>query len=234
MPGVEGVQYYDLFWETLEKHRGLPHYGLLRQKIEELITRKSESTDPMGGRDALFRGNQHLKGIWHFAASRNPDVVIFYRIEDSLLHLTMVGDHHDYPYNGKNATAAKRTAGRIEAAMDNGEQSRPNWDCVRWEDPSELIVHPELHELGAQALDRLMAELVHEMQTGRRFFDAHGVEIEETSEAEFERYVGDLEAAVGRVRDIRRNPDRSLDATASWLNFNKFMREERPVISAAP
>jgi hypothetical protein len=177
---------------------------MLRAKLAELIERKRESSGPASGRDTTFgSSNALLAGIWHFAALRSPDVVVFYVIEDGALCLAMVGSHHDYPFNGKNLSASARTGTRVRNAVAAGDSGSPMWPSLEWGDPSEVCGHPELGELSAPALDRLALELVEEMEDGARYFARNGVRVEDGPEDEFERYFAALSAASDAVRAAR-------------------------------
>jgi hypothetical protein len=180
---------------------------MLRTKLAELIERKRDSTGPAGGRDNFFgSSNALLAGIWHFAALRNPDVVVFYVIEGGSLCLAMVGSHHDYPFNGKNLSASARTGTRVRNAVAAGNADSPMWPALAWGDPSEVVGHPDLAELSAPALDRLACELVQEMDDGARYLARNGIRVEDGPEDEFERYFADLSAASDAVRAARSKP----------------------------
>lgn len=202
--GITGVRYCDLFWRTLEPHRNESHYPGLRSKLLTFLRRKEQSLDPVSGRDNRFGAtNRLLNGLWHFAIIRNPDVVIFYTVDAGVLSLAMVGSHHDYPSDGKNMTAAARTAGRVRNTVAGPDVPVPGWPSLRWSDPRDILRSPDLPELGAQALDDLLWEVIAEMESGTRYEEANGRSVLDVGEAEFERYLSDLADARDLVMQVR-------------------------------
>jgi len=96
--GVSGVRWSGLFWRTLEPHRNKEYYRALRERLLEFVWRKTGDNGPACGRDAPFGPtNRPLRGIWHFAIQRTPDIVVFYTIDGGTLNLALWGSHHDYP-----------------------------------------------------------------------------------------------------------------------------------------
>jgi hypothetical protein len=203
--GVAGVRFHDLFWRTLEPHRGQGYYPGLRDKLTWFIQRKVETTDPASGRDNYFGAIKALSGIWHFAISRTPDVVIFYTLDGGHLNLALVGSHHDYPFNGKNLGSSARTAERVHNTIAAGHVPTPGWSTLRWNDPEELLRHPDLPQLSAQALDALTSELVEEMDEGARYRKSKGIPVEDASEEEFDRYFSCLVQVREVVLELRRS-----------------------------
>lgn len=206
MAGVSGVRTHALFWKTLEDHRDRPHYNLLRTKIRQLILAKLESTNPLSGSDKQFVNKTSLNGIWHFTASRTPDVVIFYTIDENKLNLAMVGSHHDYPFNDTNRNAGERTGRRIRNTLYSGVVESPQWDDLRWVDPEDLLLHPDLPELSAESLDTLLLDVHQELKDGARYMARHGRALDDpaTGMPELERYVEALEKARDLILEIRR------------------------------
>lgn len=195
MPGIRGVKYHDLFWETLKPHRNQAYYPGLRKKIEEFIEKKCEDSGPVSRRDNLF-GNKmgDLTGVWHFAIVRNPDIVLFYTMESGILHFAMIGDHHDYPSDGKNHTARERTGKAVWNAVAGTPVDRPeNWGAPRWDDPANLIDHPDLPNLPAWALDELIAQVEVEMENGEIYRRRTGRMLPEEPEDVFFGYFETLE-----------------------------------------
>jgi hypothetical protein len=130
--------------------------------------------------------------------------VVFYTIDGGTLNLALWGSHHDYPYNGKNLSAAQRTSRRVRNAVSSEDVQSPRWDNpLRWRSPDDLLRHPDLAEASPQALDAAIAELEDEMRTGGRYLALHGVPVEETTDAVFDRYLADIDRAHGLVSDIR-------------------------------
>lgn len=208
MAGVQGVRFHRLFWSTLEPHRDQGYYSQLREKLAWFMERKAESLAPVSGRDNYFRDSG---GLWHFAIQRNPDVVVFYTVSGgssagATLNLAMVGSHHDYPHAGKNYKAFSRTKERIAHALDEAPMASPLWESLRWDDPSDLLAHPDLSEMAPGALDDVLDELMSEMETGDRYQRRKGQSLFDVGETEFDRYLDDLAAARDLVMTVRTGP----------------------------
>lgn len=186
IPMITDLNATRLFWATLEPYRETQHYEMLRRKIAELVARKAEGK-PAPGRDARFnrKSGGPLEGIWHCAISRNPDVVLFYTMDEGALNLAMLGTHHDYPSDGKNRRAAARTAGRIHNALRKGFFFSP-WDRLDWRDVDRLLESTELYEASTEALDTLYRELMEELDTGACLARKYGTDdIYSIPEADF-------------------------------------------------
>jgi mRNA-degrading endonuclease YafQ of YafQ-DinJ toxin-antitoxin module len=200
--GITSICTTDLFWETLGKHRGLDYYAHLRASLDDLIARKAKDTGPVNGRDKYFT-IPHLRGTWHCALTRNPDVVLFYTIEGGTLNLAMLGNHHDYPSDKKNASAAERTATRIHNAIVAGHRRSPTWKSVAWKRPSDLVGHRELAEASPQALDAILSDLREEVNTGNAFRRLNGRDLLDGTIEELEAWLADVEAAHAHVLKAR-------------------------------
>ena len=97
---LSGIKFTDLFIENLTK------YGS-DQKITKLILRKIDQCfqikkvnrkNRCGNNDFPLTGGI-LDGYYHLAISRNPDIVLIYRIEgDHMIAYSLI-DHHKYSIN---------------------------------------------------------------------------------------------------------------------------------------
>lgn len=202
--GVTGFRFSELFWRTLEPHRGLDYYAPMRAKLLGFMRRKTQDTGPVSARDGTFGNHRTLKGIWHFAIQRNPDVVLFYTLEGGTLNLAMFGSHHDYPSDGKNLGKADRTSVRVWNATRGDDLQHPDWPgAPRWRQPEDILGNTELPEFGPRAMDALLGEIAEEQETGARYRALHGIPVEETSDAELDRYLAALQSARDLILDIR-------------------------------
>lgn len=183
MPGIKGVKFTDLFWETLEPHRKHPNYRFIREKLRDFMLKKAENFGPCSTRDKPFLAScPQLAGIWHFAFSRNPDIVLFYTLSDGYLNMAMLGTHHDYPSDGKNRSAGQRSGTRVRSSIAREPVMNPGWRTLQWSDPSDLLGHPDLPELSAGALRTLLQEIDAELDSAPRFEALHGHPITDASE----------------------------------------------------
>lgn len=181
-PAVTELNAMDLFWATLEPYRETQHYNMLRNKIDELVTRRANGQQT-SARDKRFnkKSGGPLEGIWHCAISRSPDVVVFYTLENGAMNLAMVGTHHDYPSDGKNLKAAGRTSTRIQNAIKKGF-SLAAWKHLDWRDIDGLLNSTELYEASTEALDTLYQELIEELDSGNRLKQIYQLECDEDLE----------------------------------------------------
>lgn len=205
MAGISSICITGLFWETLGRHRGQEYYANLRAAVDKLIVRKSEDVGPINGRDKYFNDTE-LKGTWHCALSRNPDIVMFYTVADGTLNLAMLGTHHDYPSDGKNRNAAPRTATKVHNAIRSGHRHSPSWKAIPWRRPSDLVGHRELNEASPQALDAIIHDLNSEGETGDAFRRLHGRDLLAGSGTieELDAWLSEVEAATKHVLEARR------------------------------
>jgi mRNA-degrading endonuclease YafQ of YafQ-DinJ toxin-antitoxin module len=155
MSHITKVVFTDLFWETLSEHRKHSRYRDFRNSIAMCIRYKSQNRSFTSASDKPFNADPTLKGIWHCKLSRNPDVIMFYRMSENTMYLSMIGDHHDYGYNNKGTNAGQVMANRIEQAIARGHVATPDWETIKWSTPMELLENPELAELSLAALSRV-------------------------------------------------------------------------------
>lgn len=203
MAGITSVCMTGLFWETLSAHRGQEHYGHLRRSMDDLIVHKARnSIGAVNARDKYFSVSS-LKGTWHCALSRNPDVVLFYSITGTTLNMAMLGTHHDYPSDGKNFSAAGRTASRIAHAVAAGHRASPGWKSVRWKRPSDLIENRDLTEASSQALDAIIEDLREEADTAPAYRRLMGRDLMSGSYEELEAWMDEVDAAARHVTAAR-------------------------------
>jgi len=225
MGGIKSICITSLFWETLGRHRGQEYYANLRVAIDDLIVRKAEDVGPVNGRDKYFNVTE-LKGTWHCALSRNPDIVMFYTVGEGALSLAMLGTHHDYPSDGKNNSAAPRTATRIHNAIRSGHRPSPSWKAVPWKRPSDLVGHRELAEASPQALDAIINDLNSERDTGDAFRRLHGRDLLDESGTieELEGWLAEVESATRHVAEARRAKPLSGEDYVAWLVSRSRMK----------
>jgi hypothetical protein len=200
--GAQDVRFCELFWETLEDHRGQAYYQQLRRKLAEFIGQKLERSDPVSARDKPFQSSTPLSGVWHFAIQRNPDVVIFYTLRGGL-NFAMVGSHHDYGFHGQNKTAMSRTAARIHNALASAPRPTPQWKTFRWIRPSDVTGDGFLGDLHPNTLENLLGELEQEMATCARYLRANGREITEAGEEALDAYMAELVRAHETVIQVQ-------------------------------
>ncbi|TLX16595.1 hypothetical protein [Rhizobium sp. MHM7A] len=164
MSHITKVVFTDLFWETLSDHRKHSRYRDFRNSIAMCIRHKSQNRSFTSASDKPFNADPTLKGIWHCKLSRNPDVILFYRMAENTMFLSMIGDHHDYGYNNKGTNAGQVMANRIDQAIARGHVPSPDWDTIKWSTPMELLDHPELAELSLNALGRVHSAIMTEQE----------------------------------------------------------------------
>lgn len=179
MRSINQVVYTDLFWNTLSKYRNQQCYEFMRKQIDWLISRKAESVEPVNNSDKRFSKVPYMTDIWHFKISRNPDLVVFYKVEQDALVLAAIGDHHWYPSDGKNQTAAKRTGMAIDNSIEKGNINSPLWRNFNWKMPQDIIESREISELSADVLNNLLQEILDEFQDATHYFNLNGIKIED-------------------------------------------------------
>lgn len=174
MSNITKIVFTDLFWETLSDHRKHGRYADFRKAIVACIQNKANDRNFTSKSDKPFSGNPVLRGLWHCKLSRNPDVVFFYRMDGDTMLCGMIGDHHDYGFNGKNQLAEQVLAGRINQAISRGHQEIAGWSGVKWNKPSDLLHHPELSECSDAELHRLQSEIESETVSLSKLEMAYG------------------------------------------------------------
>jgi len=217
MAGITSVTTTALFWETLDDLRRTSNYAFLREQIDDLVVGKTRSLGPVNGRDKAFIKDGYLDGIWHCAISRNPDVVLFYTVEGGALNLAMLGTHHDYPSDGKNASASPRTGGRVRNAIRSGHVPSPQWDSIRWSRPSQLVGHRELGEASRAALDAIIGTLQQEADGGEIYRRVHGHDIMDGTYEAMDAWLAEVEQAMAAVLEARNQRPLSAEAALERL-----------------
>ncbi|MDW9481326.1 hypothetical protein GOB57_22015 [Sinorhizobium meliloti] len=212
MADLKFITMTQLFWDTLEKHRGHSRYPDIRAKIAWCVERKIENRSFRTNSDYPFTSNnKNLEGIWHVKLSVNPDVVMFYTISSDTLNLAMIGSHHDYPHQGKHSQKADAFGRKLKTAVDRGHVASPAWGRIKWNAPSDIANCFELEETTIDHLEAIMDELRQELEDAPIYRRVHGAELEdaslETIDAwlnETDRALQAVEAAQERVRRIER------------------------------
>lgn len=213
--GINRVVYSALFWETLERLRGHARYPALRAQFHEFLALKQETCQRVNQRDGPFNSHGPLSNIWHWACSRNPDVVLFYTIESGTLTMAMVGDHHDYTCQGRGARATERTAKRIANAVSGHHVPSPGWKSISWRRPSDIIRHPDISELSKDALQSLASSLRKELDEGCLYERLFGVSVLDAGTEAFDAWIAETEAALRVVGEAMKmspsTPEVALD-----------------------
>jgi hypothetical protein len=213
--GIERVVFSDLFWKTLEGLRGHSRYPAIRAQIDELVASKMDGNQRMSQRDKPFNPKSSLAGVWHWACCRSPDIVVFYQNDGQTLTMAMVGDHHDYSFQGRGARATDRTATRIANTISNGHVSSPEWKSLSWKRPSDIVSHPDLHELSKDAMRMIASTLRQELDDGAIFERQYGMSIFDAGSAAFDAWIEETECALEAVgsalRRIPTTPEACLD-----------------------
>lgn len=204
MSGIKYVITAELFWKTLSDYRRHANYQMIRDKIDETIYRKISDRHFRTSRDKPFDSDGRLHGIWHARLSQEFDVVLFYTIKGDDLTLAMMGNHGDYPNGGKNMAKKGPLADKIWRAVGKGHSRSPMWNSLRWAQPSDLIRHPDLHELDSRSLEFISQELRDEAMSFDRFRKLTGLDPE--SEEGFPKaleYLETIDAAVAVLEVAR-------------------------------
>jgi mRNA-degrading endonuclease YafQ of YafQ-DinJ toxin-antitoxin module len=218
MSDLKYVTMTQLFWDTLEQHRGHVRYQDIRAKIAWTVERKVENRTHRTNSDYSFVSNKYLEDIWHAKLSVNPDVVLFYVMSQDTLSLAMIGSHHDYPHGGKHLHKAESLGRRLRASVERGHVASPSWNRIRWTLPLDLIGNPELEEASMDQLESIMDRLRNELVDGPIFRQVHGTALEDQDIAVIEDWftgvdhaLQAVEAAQERVRRLSkgREADRS-------------------------
>lgn len=211
---IERVVFPELFWRSLEHLRGHPRYPAIRSQIDELVAFKKVSNQRINQRDKPFNPKLSLSGIWHWACCRNPDIVLFYTIEAKTMTMAMVGDHHDYQFQGRGARAQENTARRIANAIKSPHVS-PEWKSIGWKRPSDITSHPDLFELSKNALRTLDNSLRQELEDGEIFKRVFGVSIYDSNVEDFDAWIDETTEALKTVAQALRmtptTPEASLE-----------------------
>lgn len=225
MADLKYITMTQLFWDTLEEHRGHARYPDIRAKIAWTVERKVENRTYRTSSDYPFVAtNKHLENIWHAKLSVNPDVVMFYMMSGDTLHLAMIGSHHDYPHQGKHLQKAESLGKKLKASVDRGHVPTPSWDKIKWTVPTDLLSNYELEETSMDHLEAIMDQLRQELVNAPIFARVHGVSIEDQDIEVLEQWftgvdlaLQALEAAQERVRRIERGKELGHAPIASFL-----------------
>lgn len=191
---ITALKTTELFWDTLEPYRKTQHYEMLRKQIADLVVLKKEGKKT-SHRDKVFnkKSGGDLVGIWHTALSRNPDVVLFYTIDDTTMKLAMLGNHSDYSSDGRNFNTSTRTAQRIRNALQKSNAGKSNVKRVYLKNISFLLNSTELYEMPRRSLETLMFEIEEEMDNAEMLQQRYKLPIEDIPEEVFYKYIDDLD-----------------------------------------
>jgi hypothetical protein len=216
MADLKYITITQLFWDTIERHRGHSRYPEIRAKIAWCVERKIENRAFKSNSDYPFTSNnKNLEGIWHSKLSTNPDVVMFYTIDSDTLNLAMIGSHHDYPHQGKHLQKAATLGRKIKSAVDIGHVPSPGWDSIRWNTPADLTRSFELEEATIDHLLDIQDELKLEHHDAPIFERVHGYKLDDADIETFTRWLTETDRALeavmqaqARVRAIERGRER--------------------------
>ena len=198
MQAITKVATTGLYWDTLAPLRTHARYQSFRAQIDDMIVQRASGGSRMSLRDKIFSVGA-LSGVWHWAFSRNPDLVLFYTVSGDTLTMCMVGDHGDYSFAGNGIKAAGRTARRVWNAVDEGHVARPGWRTLPWKRPSDILANPYLHEHSAEALGAVHMELMEEADSAPRYERLHGRPLLEAGEDELTRWIDEVMEAQAAV-----------------------------------
>jgi hypothetical protein len=194
-----------LFWDTLEKHRGHARYADIRAKIAFCVERKLEDPTFSNSNDQPFLGNasKWLAGIWHAKLAANPDVVLFYTLGGDTMNLAMIGSHHDYPHSGKNLGKSEGLGRKIRSWVERGHVATPEWSRIKWTVPADVLASPELLDTSMDELERVMDELELELGDAPIYERVHGSALIDQSEEVITEWLTTTDAALEAVRQAQ-------------------------------
>ena len=129
-------------------------------------------------------------------------MTLFYAKRGQETVFAKLGDHTDYGWRGKNASAEARTARRINNSVDGFSVGAPHWDTLRWRDPRELLNHPDLPELSVEAATNLLEELEDEANEPSRFEETYGISLMDVSDDDLDAYLADVQSAQDLLRGL--------------------------------
>lgn len=204
MADLKFISITQLFWDTIEKHRGHSRYPEIRAKIAWSVERKIENRSFRSNSDYPFTSNnKNLEGIWHSKLSTNPDVVMFYTIDSETLNLAMVGSHHDYPHQGKHLQKALTFGRKIRTSVEAGHVPTPGWDRIKWNVPSDIAKSFELEETTLDHLVEIQEELKLEHQDAPIFERLHGYRLEDADMDTLTAWLDETDHALEAVRQAQ-------------------------------
>lgn len=189
-----------LFWDTLEQHRGHSRYAEIRAKIAWCVERKLHNRGHQTNGDAPFVSNKYLVGIWHCKLSSNPDVVMFYTLDNDTMNLAMIGTHHDYPHQGKHLGKAAPLAKKIGSSIDRGHVPNPKWKSIKWDGPQDIVSNYELDETTLDELEMIMNVLEYELYDSPLYKKVYGRDLLDEDEKTIEDWLAITDQALEAVR----------------------------------
>jgi hypothetical protein len=174
MQGVKRVLFTELFWDSLAEFRNTPYYRQVHGNVTACIRHKIADRNFKSATDEPFSAQKELKGIWHARVLGAPLRLLFYTIDGDTLQIGKVGTHDDYGWKGKNSMAAGRLVDRIRHSIAKGHVAFPAWEPARWNDPAQLIDHPDITVMSFESLRKLDQQLVKEYETLDLYKRKHG------------------------------------------------------------
>jgi hypothetical protein len=213
MSGIREVRFADLFWSTLETHRGTGHYVRVLEKISHVVEQKFRDRKPVNRND-LPDVEDSRHDIWHCRILATPDVVLFYVMDGDAMTLAMVGSHADLT-RGRKSRQSERAI--RASAYEGGDNVARSWSAPRWHMPQDLIDSPEIMHLDTTALRDLHADVVAEMQSGEKLERVLGP-IETVPEPVFDAWLDGMDRVSDKIRqeiERRRTPEGLLKASLS-------------------
>ena len=156
---IDKIEVSDLFWKDLGLWRGHGDYFAIRKSIAEMVLLASSGT--LAGDKAFTGGRAVWSGIRH---KHLPAKLICFTMypHDHTMRLCAVKKHDFYGVRNERRSRVDDAAHKIRGAAERPAARSPHWAGLRWEHPAELVVHPELPELSADALTRLHADIIAE------------------------------------------------------------------------
>lgn len=230
MSGIKYVVTTELFWDTLGDLRRHGNYMMLRDKIDDTILRKVEDRQHRTARDKPFDPAGNLRDIWHARLSQEFDVVLFYTMSGDELTLAMMGNHGDYPHDGKNKSRSGPLARRIWNAVQSGHVVSPMWKTLRWSHPADILASRDLHEMDPREIERLREELMTEVETMARFEKATALKHDDP--ANYDRvmaYWNVLEAAETALVAAAKRAELSFERHLAHLPIEDMWRQTTDV-----
>lgn len=166
IPRVTKVSVAPLFWADLRDWRRSPDYAKLRSSIARFVQLNAQGL-PAG--DQPFIGNKAVwKGISHAHVGFKLTLFVTRPAPDEV-RLCCVKKHSFYGYGSERKSQKTHAPKIVGSAAEAEHQSRPNWPSLKWKEPADILVHPELRELSDKGLSDLCQEIEHEMDTLERF-----------------------------------------------------------------
>lgn len=197
MRRVKRIEVCDMFWKSLASMRKDPGYQDIRKALAITVLNIAQGKPVNETRFA----NPAMAGILHFSLPHNTRVFHTYK-EDTLV-LAMISDHSSYGFHGKHRSKESETADKIWRAIEKSTASSPQWDSVKWQDPNDIVVHPELDELSQKGLSRVLEEISKESENFNKLLQKANCKfLDDVPEMMASKWFDDLVAAQDRVLSL--------------------------------